>query len=102
MSPGFLGAIIGSIMKIRAVWIVTLLTLSAAHAEERKVADTVLSKHNVDIHVFNYWKFDKSCRVWTDGCRNCLGDEKQRSCSNIGIVCSPDQTIRCLERKQEK
>jgi len=79
-----------------------ILMLPAAHAEERKIDSAVLPDRNVGAHVFNYWKFDKSCRSWTDGCRSCLRDEKGSRCSNVGIACSPGQTIRCLERTQEK
>jgi hypothetical protein len=79
-----------------------LLTTTSAYADGRKITDVAISESNSAIHVFNYSEFDKQCRSWTDGCRNCFNDEKRKGCSNIGIVCSPSQTIRCLDRSEEK
>lgn len=81
-----------------------LLMLSNACAEEAKRNEATASKRYSQVHVFNYGAFDKSCRGWTDGCRNCFYVEKigNYCANNIGIACTPNDEIKCLQRAQER
>jgi len=50
-------------------------------------------------NIFNYGDIDKTCMLWTDGCRSCSrGTGQMPNCSNIGIACQPQDKVMCLGR----
>jgi hypothetical protein len=51
----------------------------------------------IQMHVYNYSKFDRTCLRWTDRCRICT----RAGCSNIGIACQPAE-VKCLQHEEVK
>lgn len=51
----------------------------------------------IQMHVYNYSKFDRTCLHWTDRCRICT----RAGCSNIGIACQPAE-VKCLQHEEVK
>jgi hypothetical protein len=68
-----------------------------APAPKAPAPKTPVPASNVSIQ--GYGSHDRTCLVWTDGCRNCDRTDSGSSCSNIGIACQPGP-IRCTTRKE--
>jgi hypothetical protein len=55
-----------------------------------------------EVNIFDYGEVDKTCLMWTDGCRNCSrGTGPMPICGNIGIACQPQDKVACFGRAPE-
>jgi hypothetical protein len=74
------------------------VTLTSA----QQPADTLPPPVPQGVDIFNFGEFDKTCTIWTDGCRNCSrGTGSSPNCGNIGIACQPQDKVTCSSRAPE-
>src|ERR1043166_718878 len=78
-----------------------LLFAPATRAQESKPdAPAPTPESNEGPSIFAYGDVEKTCLMWTDGCRTCSRDpEGAPICSNLGIACQPKE-IQCTSRQE--
>jgi hypothetical protein len=74
-----------------AILLVTTATVPQASDQTKAPGE------QIQMHVHNYNKFDRTCLRWTDRCRICT----RAGCSNIGIACEPAE-VKCLQHEEVK
>jgi len=82
-----------------------LLCLLLAASQDSSIRDAMAAELPVppreDISIQAYGDKNRTCQVWTDGCRTCERSAAEAACSNIGIACQP-KAISCTRRVEEK
>lgn len=82
-----------------------LLCLLLAASQDSSIRDAIAAELPVppreDISIQAYGEKNKTCQMWTDGCRTCERSGAEATCSNIGIACQP-KAISCTKRVEEK